>query len=161
VGILQILDMKNISKIKSLLFISIYFLIANFSLAQNRNDKQKTGTLTILITGIENNKGNIQVGLFNSEDSYKGEKEKYKGAVIKVKNKKVIWILKDISYGTYAIKAFHDENSDNKLNTNFIGIPTEKFGFSNNPSILMGAPSYSKTKFVFDLVNAKIEIKLK
>lgn len=155
--------MKNISKIKSLsiLFIGICIFSANFLFAQNKDDKQKMGNLTVVITDIENNKGNIQIGLFNSEESYKGEKEKFKGAIIKVKNNKAIWILKDIPYGNYAIKAFHDENSDDKMNTNFIGIPIEKYGFSNNPSILFGAPSYSKTKFLINSVNTKIEIKLK
>jgi len=145
----------------SILFISVCLFTANFILAQNKNDKEKTGSLTVVITGIENNKGNIQIGLFNSEDSYKGKKEKFKGAIIKVKNKKVVWILKDIPYGDYAIKTFHDENSDDKINTNFIGIPTEKYGFSNNPSAFFGVPSYSKTKFVFDKADKKIEIELK
>jgi uncharacterized protein (DUF2141 family) len=145
----------------SILFISVCLFTANFILAQDKSDKKKTGDMTVVITGIENNKGNIQIGLFNSEDSYKGKKKKFKGAVIKVENEKVIWELKDIPYGNYAIKAFHDENGDDKINTNFLGIPTEKYGFSNNPSVFFGAPGYSKTKFVFDKVDEKIEIKLK
>ena len=152
--------MRNINKIKSLtiLFISIYFFSSNLIFAQN---KQKMGNLTVVISGIENDEGNIQIGLFNSEESYNGEKKKFKGAIIKINNKKAIWILKDIPYGNYAIKAFHDENSDDKINTNFIGMPIEKYGFSNNPNILFGAPSFSKTKFLINTVNTKIEIKLK
>jgi uncharacterized protein (DUF2141 family) len=42
--------------------------------------------------------------------------------------------------GTVAVRLFHDENSDGKLNTNFLGIPREGYGFSNNPGSRFGEP---------------------
>ena len=38
----------------------------------------------------------------------------------------------DIPPGTYAIAVFHDENANGKLDKNFLGIPCEGYGASNN-----------------------------
>ena len=43
--------------------------------------------------------------------------------------------------GTYALALIHDENGNGKLDT-MLGIPREGFGFSNNPAIRFGAPSF-------------------
>ncbi len=48
----------------------------------------------------------------------------------------------DLPAGEYAISTFLDENNNGRLDQNIIGIPKERFGFSNNPRILTGAPSY-------------------
>lgn len=48
----------------------------------------------------------------------------------------------DLPAGEYAVSTFLDENNNGRLDQNAIGIPRERFGFSNNPRILTGAPSY-------------------
>lgn len=49
----------------------------------------------------------------------------------------------DLAPGTYAISVFLDKNGNGRLDTNALGIPKERFGFSNNPRILTGAPSFN------------------
>jgi len=51
-----------------------------------------------------------------------------------------------LPHGDYAIAVIHDENANKKLDT-FAGIPREGFGFSNNPAILFGPPSFSAARF--------------
>jgi uncharacterized protein (DUF2141 family) len=48
---------------------------------------------------------------------------------------------------TYALSVFIDENRDQKLNKSFFGIPSEAFGFSNNPRIAFSAPSFGDCKW--------------
>lgn len=52
----------------------------------------------------------------------------------------------DLPTGDYAIALIHDENSNNKLDTAF-GIPLEGFGFSRNPVIRFGPPSFAAAEF--------------
>ena len=57
----------------------------------------------------------------------------------------------DISFaglprGDYAIAVIHDENGNGKLDT-FAGIPREGFGFSRNPTITFGPPSFKAARF--------------
>jgi uncharacterized protein (DUF2141 family) len=62
-------------------------------------------------------------------------------------NSKEMSLALDLKPGTYAMAVFLDENRNQKLDTNLIGVPTEKFGFSQNPKILMGAPNFSESEF--------------
>lgn len=49
--------------------------------------------------------------------------------------------------GTYAKAVFQDINSDEKLNSNFYGAPTEPYGFSNNIFGLFGPPKFVDAAF--------------
>ncbi len=49
--------------------------------------------------------------------------------------------------GNYAIAILHDENDDMKMNTNFLGLPKEGYGFSNNVMGAFGPPGYNKANF--------------
>lgn len=49
--------------------------------------------------------------------------------------------------GPRAVRLFHDENSNGTLDTNFFGIPTEGYGFSNNPRNRFGEPAFEERLF--------------
>ena len=59
----------------------------------------------------------------------------------------------------------HDEESDHKMHFNIVGIPVEGFGFSNNPTVYFGPPSFKRAELHVDETtaskNASIEIKMK
>ncbi len=146
---------------KLFLSLIVIFLISNdFLTAQNNQSNLKIGDLTVIVNGLKNNNGNLKIGLFNSKESYNGEEKKFKGAMIKIEDKKVKWEVKNIPFGEYAIKAFHDEDEDDEVDTNFIGIPTESYGFSNNAKGLFGPPSFDKAKFHFNNQDMQMEINL-
>lgn len=46
--------------------------------------------------------------------------------------------------GHYAFSVLHDEDFNDRLTTNILGIPREGFGFSNNPKILTGPPTFTR-----------------
>ena len=66
----------------------------------------------------------------------------------------------DLPSGNYAIALIHDENSNGKLDTMF-GIPREGFGFSRNPAIHFGPPSFSAAHFpvASGVVDEKVRVK--
>ena len=72
-----------------------------------------------------------------------------------------IWEINKIPFGEYAIKAFHDEDRDDEIDMNFLGIPVESYGFSNNVRGIFGPPSFDKAKFLFNVDSLAIEIKLR
>jgi uncharacterized protein (DUF2141 family) len=53
-----------------------------------------------------------------------------------------------IKGGVYAVALFHDENGNGKLDTNFIGIPSEGVGVSNNATGSFGPPKWDDAKFL-------------
>lgn len=51
-------------------------------------------------------------------------------------------VFRDIAPGAIAISAFHDENGNGRFDANFIGLPLEGVGLSNNPKMGFGPPKY-------------------
>jgi uncharacterized protein (DUF2141 family) len=61
----------------------------------------------------------------------------------------------------YAVALFHDENGNHHLDTNSLGIPTEGFGFSNNPAIYFGPPDLSRVRFSLHPGENTVTIRMK
>ena len=62
--------------------------------------------------------------------------------------------------GSYALSAFHDENGNGRLDT-FAGIPREGFGFSRNPGIRFGPPSFAQARFTLEAGAAGQNVRMK
>jgi uncharacterized protein (DUF2141 family) len=62
--------------------------------------------------------------------------------------------------GAYAASVYHDENGNKKFDRNWIGIPAEGAGFSNNPTLLLGPPSHAQAAFQVSNGPKRVEIQL-
>ncbi len=146
-----------------LIKIIIVLFIASFpsNLSQsieNVNSPSNMGSLLVKIFGFESNKGECWFALDSSETIYESEDLVFIGKILPIINKEVIVRIDSLKYGIYAIRVFHDENSNGQLDSNFLGIPTEDYGYSNNASSWFGPPSWEKTKFIFNKEELTIEI---
>ncbi len=63
--------------------------------------------------------------------------------------------------GTYAVGAFHDRNSNGKMDWNFIGIPKEPFGVSQDAKSLMSSPSFAASAFQYPGTRLEIVVHLR
>jgi uncharacterized protein (DUF2141 family) len=89
--------------------------------------------------------------LFNSAASFKGESgTPYECAAVSVKNKAAQAIFENLPKGSYALFVFHDENKNNKMDKNFVGIPKEGYGASKNKLPFAGAPTFNDNMFVVE-----------
>ncbi len=127
---------KRVYPLFILLFIIPFGLVAQLS-------------LTIEIIELRNNKGQVHLELSNENE------EQITGITRNISNNKCLVVIDNLKPGKYAFKFFHDKNNNKELDTNRLGIPKEGFGFSNNPSMTFGPPSFDKT--IFD-VNESIVI---
>ena len=142
--------------------ISILFFILLFQLVPiNMFSKSRTGNLKIYVSGFKTCNGQLILALCNSESNYKDHKNPYKGGKALIINKTSQFVFRNLPYGTYAIKAFHDKNKDNKLNFALLGWPVEAYGFSNNARRTFGPPSWKAAKFTFFRNNQTITFKVK
>jgi uncharacterized protein (DUF2141 family) len=121
------------------------------------NGQEETFNLTVNISGLNNNKGTLMVGVYNSKEKFLNTT--FKGEIVKIENKKSVAIFKNLPKGEYAVSFVHDENNNKKMDTNFIGIPTEDYGCSNNATGFMGPPKYKDAKFQLS-ANKTIDIKI-
>lgn len=109
------------------------------------SQEKETIDLTIDVTVSKYNKGSIFLALYNSEETYM--KKGYKSAKVAVANNKATISIKNIEKGSYAFSMFHDVNSNGKMDKNFMGIPKEPYGFSNDKKGRFGPPDYEKVTF--------------
>jgi len=123
--------MKKISFV--LLIIVFFFVNINKNFAQ-----KDLCSLEVKIIGLKNNNGKILLQLFNNKD------ESIYGKVALIKHQKCYILIPKIKEGKYSIRYFHDENGNDKLDTNWLGIPIEGYGFSNNTTSVFGIPSIEK-----------------
>lgn len=97
--------------------------------------------LTIEISDLNSNTGTVLLELNDGENKF------IKGVTSKIINNACIITIENLKTGKYAFKFFHDENNNKELDTNWIGIPKEGFGFSNNAKGKFGPPAVEKTVF--------------
>ncbi len=98
-------------------------------------------TIKIVFKNLESNAGHVLV------DFRDGNDRPIKGITGAIKDKESIIIISGLLPGKYSFKYFHDANDNKKLDTNWIGIPKEGFGFSNNAKIKFGPPNFKETIF--------------
>jgi uncharacterized protein (DUF2141 family) len=102
--------------------------------------------LTFSVSNFENNKGVCRACLFNSEESFKQNKA-IQCITIPVANKAAVVEFTNIAPGTYSMFVFHDANNNNKMDKNFLGIPSEGYGASKNNLPFAAAPTFSGNQF--------------
>jgi uncharacterized protein (DUF2141 family) len=150
-------------KFKPIFYSPIYYslmFILVFSGIGLASETLGTTKLTIHIEGFENSKGAARVALINSKENY-GQKIPYKGFTTQITKNIAILIIPNLPRGEYAVKVFHDENENEKLDTRIFGIPSESYGFSNGAMGTMGPPDYEKAVFLLDTSEKRIDIQIK
>ena len=68
--------------------------------------------------------------------------------------------LNGLAEGNYALSVIHDENGNGRLDRS-LGIPREGFGFSRNPRIRMGPPSFDEVRFALAAAGARQIVRMK
>lgn len=105
---------------------------------------QQDVNFTIQITGFQSQSGQIRIALYNNESGFLAPEKVYKKVVLDV-NKSILKHTLKVPQGNYAIALYHDGNSNGICDKNFLGIPTEGYGFSNNIHPVLSAPSFKST----------------
>jgi uncharacterized protein (DUF2141 family) len=115
--------------------------------------------ILVTIEKVRNSNGTIKVELY-SGDGKKELKKSKKIARTRVKAQRgeTKLCLNAPSVGNYAIALYHDENNNKKLDRNFIGIPREGFGFSNNPPVRLGMPAQKEVRFKVEPIAINLRI---
>lgn len=115
--------------------------------------------LTIHIDDVKVAGGNIQVALYNSAGAFMKTAAALGRTAATSEANKVV--LKDLPAGEYAFALFHDANSNDKLDKNPFGIPTEDYAFSNNALGKMGPPTYEAARFTLPAAGATVRVSLR
>lgn len=113
----------------------------------------------VQIVGLRNGKGQAICSLFSSAGDFPKKTEKAVAhSTSVIANREAVCEFSGVAPGTYTIAVFHDENSNGKLDTNFMGIPREGVGASNDAAGHFGPPKFDAAAFPF--TGGRLELKI-
>jgi uncharacterized protein (DUF2141 family) len=148
-------------KIKVLLIALICWQWVTGALFGQQIASTNGGVLSVVISGFKSDKGTSVVTLYNNSEGFPKSPEKaLKTMTIRIVNQQALADFENLPHGEYAVSVYHDENGNKKMDTNFLGIPKEGVGASNNAKGHFGPPKYSDAKFYFNGDQQTITIKI-
>ena len=127
---------------KSVMKYAIAFLLCLFSW---QLFAQADHRIDVTVSNIESTKGQLIISLFDTETNFL--EKPYKTMTVPATKGSVSASFEGIPAGTYAIAVIHDKNENAELDTNFMGIPKERYGWSNNPSPSFRAARWDEALF--------------
>ena len=128
-------------------------LVAGLTLSLAADQKPlrsaSAAVVNVQVLGLRNNNGVLKAALFNSAAAWSADKANTGAGALQrldapIRSGSATLSFAAVPYGTYAIKAFHDEDRSGKFYTGLFGIPKVEVAFSNNAPINKGQPSFDK-----------------
>ncbi len=134
-----------------------FLLLSSFALTQVSPPQENL--IHVEIAGLRSDKGQVLCALFSSADDFPKKRDKAvaRGTSV-ISNRHAVCEFAGVAPGTYAISAFHDENSNGNLDANFMGIPREGVGASNGAKGHFGPPKFDAAAFHFS--GGRLDLKI-
>jgi len=146
---------------------TIIVALVAFSLSAPAAAQEATASppavLTVDVSNIQNEKGQIGCSLYSKEEGFPSKPKKADVMMfVKSKAGKATCVFKGLKPGKYAVSVMHDEDKDGELKTSMVGRPKEWWGVSNNvPPERFGPPKYEAAVFSYTGDPKTIKVKLR
>jgi uncharacterized protein (DUF2141 family) len=133
------------------------YIIILFSLL----GQPSTASLELEISEFRNTKGHVLVSVFDNANDFPNNEEKaVVNKKVKVTQKTHFITIENLPPGEYAVVFLHDENGNEKMDTNFVGAPTEGYGASKDAVNTFSAPKYKDAKFLLEGEKKYLKLKI-
>jgi uncharacterized protein (DUF2141 family) len=106
-----------------------------------------SAALTVNVKGLRNDRGRLAVALFASAKAFPRQESALRGQMVRIVRGRAAVTFRDLPPGIYAVAVLHDENENEQMDFNFLGMPLEGYGFSNDAAALFGPPSFASAAF--------------
>jgi uncharacterized protein (DUF2141 family) len=119
--------------------------------------------LRVVATNVQSDSGKVVVWIYGSAESWlkdDGVRTQKSVPVKGNRNGDSVTVELLLPPGEYAFSVFHDQEGDGRLARNFIGLPKEPAGLSNNVRPKLGPPRFDKAKFTVGTGLVEQRIKL-
>ena len=97
--------------------------------------------LRVTLAGFEETTGGVRVALFASAEDFAADRP-FAGQFRRLTTDTVELVFTGLAPGRYGIITFHDQNENEKLDSNLVGMPSEPLGFSKNARGRFGPPAF-------------------
>lgn len=106
-----------------------------------------TETVTVVVSALASTSSVVKLNFYNSPGTFLKSGQTALRLVVRPDGKSTLSIPVALAPGEWAVAVSQDLNNNDKLDKNFLGIPTEPFAFSNNVKPRLAAPRFEECKF--------------
>ena len=137
-------------------FLILFSLICATAVCAGESDSFPN--LNITVTGFESDVGQLGINIFRNDDEMFAHP--YRVSFVKIEKQKAQLMINDLPFGEYALVAYHDRNSNEKLDHHWLGYPSEPIGYSSNFhfGLFSGMPTFKKLKFEYRQISQQLNI---
>ena len=102
------------------------------------------------VVGLHSADGDVKCALFNSAEGFPADSSKaIKTTSGPIHDGTAECVFDRVAAGEYGISVYHDENFNGKLDRNFVGMPKEGVGASNDATTTFGPPPFDHARFTY------------
>lgn len=152
--------MNRIIDLKMSVVVSLLIIVGCAGIMAQSQESQEN-VIQVDVIGLHSDRGQVLCALFSSAADFPKKANKALAhAASEISGGRATCQFRSVPLGVYAVSVFHDENSNRRLDTNFVGIPREGVGASNNARGHFGPPKFSAAAFQYlgGRTNLKISI---
>lgn len=116
--------------------------------------------LIVSIQGTRNADGYLFVALFSKPDGFPDGNYSLRHLKLKAAAETLTVVFDDLAPGSYAVGAYHDENSNGRLDTDFVGYPKEGYALSNGIRAVFSRPRFIDAAFAVTGEDAHVTLRI-
>jgi uncharacterized protein (DUF2141 family) len=109
--------------------------------------RAEAARIVVTIDGLHSSQGSIVVALYSRSEGFPDGDYSDRHMKVGASTAPLVVIFDHLAPGTYAVGAYHDENANNKFDTNFIGYPAEGYALSNGIRAVISRPRFADAAF--------------
>jgi uncharacterized protein (DUF2141 family) len=137
-------------------------VIGAAAMSDSAEDAGASNSIKVLVVDFHSNDGEADCVLFGSPQGFPSDsKIAMKRTKSKIENRQADCVFSGVAPGDYAVSVFHDENANGTLDRNFIGMPKEGVGASNDAAGKLGPPKFEDARFSYKGGQQTLTIHLK
>jgi uncharacterized protein (DUF2141 family) len=121
----------------------------------------ETSSVTVVVSSLVSSSAYVRLYFYNTREGFLKSGKWAFSKSVKPQGKGGFTLPVDLPKGEWAVAITQDLNNNDKIDKNFLGIPTEPYAFSNNVRPTIAAPGFDECKFTVDEPGKVVNIVLK
>ena len=117
--------------------------------------------IIVTVTGLKSAAGGVYIGLYATPSKFLNGTQVDVMKKVRASTGPITVVFDNLAPGTYAVGTYHDENNNDHLDTDFIGLPTEGYALSNGVRAVMSKPTFQQAAFTIGNTDTPISLHIR
>ena len=117
--------------------------------------------IIVTIDGLHSAQGTVFVGLYATPSKFLNGNQSDALRKVRASTGPITVAFDNLPPGTYAVGAYHDENGNDHLDTNFLGLPVEGYALSNGVRAVMAKPTFQQAAFTVGAADKPVALHIR